>query len=378
MRVLITSDIFPPEAGGPATYVVAIARALAERGHSVRVLTYSRIERDASDADYPFGVERIPVHGFRWWRLLRTSIHITANIRQADVLYINGLLIETALVNTLWHRPAIAKVVGDIVWERVQDKGWVADEFEEFQRHRYHWPVELRRILRNWALKQMRTVVVPSAYLGKVVKGWGIPQERIRVIYNAYEPLTTGESPAELPLATRYRITTVCRLVRWKGVDELIKVIATLPEIGLVIVGDGPERDRLESLTHQLGIGDRVHFSGQISRAQVVTHLRACDLFVLNSRYEGLPHVVLEAMAAGLPVVATAVGGTPELIENGLSGLLVSPGDTAGLRDALVRLLLDERLRRRMVENARIRLAEFSATKMIEQTVGILEQVAQQ
>lgn len=378
MRVLITSDIFPPEAGGPATYVVAIARALAERGHSVRVLTYSRVERDAADMGYPFPVERISVLGPRWLRLSKALIRIAEEVRQADVLYINGLLIETALVNVLWRKPAVAKVVGDIVWERVQDKGWVADEFEEFQRRQYRWPIELRRTLRNWALRQMRKVVVPSAYLGKIITGWGISQDRIQVIYNAYEPPTSGESPAELPLTTRYRVITVCRLIKLKGVDGLIKVIAMLPDVGLVIVGDGPERDNLESLVRQSGIGDRVHFSGQIPRARVIAHLRACDLFVLNSRHEGLPHVILEAIATGLPVIATAVGGIPEIVEDGVSGLLVPPGDTAALQNALVRLLSDAPLRQRLVENARARLAEFSATKMVEQTVGILEQVAQQ
>jgi len=105
--------------------------------------------------------------------------------------------------------------------------------------------------------------------------------------------------------------------------------------------------------------------------------LRACDLFVLNSRYEGLPHVVLEAFAAGLPVVATAVGGTPEVVENEVSGLLLSPGDTHALRDVIVRLLSDQLLRRRLVENARAQLANFSLTQMIEKTASLLEELGQ-
>ena len=377
MRILITSDIFPPDIGGPATYVVAIARAMAERGHSVRVLTYSQIDRDAADATYAFAVQRILLRGPRWLRLIRAFTHIAANVRWADVLYINGLLIETALVNRLWRRPAAAKVVGDIVWERAQDKGWVADEFEEFQRRRYGWPVELRRTLRNWALKQMQAIVAPSAYLGKILEGWGIHPSRIRVIYNAYEPPAIDGPPAALPLATRYRVVTVCRLIKLKGVDKLVEVITMLPDVGLVIVGNGPERASLESLARKLWVGDRVYFAGQLPREQVIAHLRACDLFVLNSRHEGLPHVVLEAFAAGLPVVATAVGGTPEVVENEVSGLLLSPGDTHALRDVIVRLLSDQLLRRRLVENARAQLANFSLTQMIEKTASLLEELGQ-
>ncbi|MGC8947525.1 MAG: glycosyltransferase family 4 protein [Anaerolineae bacterium] len=377
MHILITSDIFPPGVGGPATYVLTIARALAERGHPVRVLTYSLVEQETADAAYPFTVERILLRGPRWLRLIRAFIRVAVNVRWADVLYINGLLIETALVNALWRRPAAAKVVGDIAWERAQDKGWIADEFEEFQKRRYGWRIELRRALRNWSLNQMSAVVAPSAYLGRIIEGWGVHPDRIRVIYNAYEPAATETPPANLPLTSRYRVITVCRLVRWKGVNELIEVIAALHEVGLIIVGDGPERANLESLVQKLGITDRVYFAGEVPRQQVITYLRACDLFVLNSRYEGLPHVVLEAMAAGLPVVATAVGGTPEVVEDEVSGLLISPGDTNGLRDALVRLLSNESLHRRLVENARVRLANFSLARMIEQTASLLEELGQ-
>jgi glycosyltransferase involved in cell wall biosynthesis len=180
-----------------------------------------------------------------------------------------------------------------------------------------------------------------------------------------------------LPLVTPYRVVTVCRLIKLKGVDKLVEVITMLPDVGLVIVGNGPERASLESLARKLGVGDRVYFTGQLPREQVIAHLRACDLFVLNSRHEGLPHVVLEAFAAGLPVVATAVGGTPEVVENEVSGLLLPPGDTHALRDVIVRLLSDQLLCRRLVENARAQLANFSLTQMIEKTASLLEELGQ-
>ena len=89
------------------------------------------------------------------------------------------------------------------------------------------------------------------------------------------------------------------------------------PTIGLVIVGDGSERKRLEGVANTLDVADRVYFAGQASQAETIRLMAACDFFVLNSTHEGLPHVVLEAMSLGLPVVATAVGGTPEVVCDG-------------------------------------------------------------
>ena len=159
MRILITSDVFPPDAGGPATYVPIIAHELVERGHLVRVLTYSLVDSYAGDQEYSFSIERITVRGPRLLRLLRTFVRLAKNMRWAHLLYVNGLLIETGFVSLFVSKPAAAKVVGDIAWERARDKGWITDEFEEFQQRRYGWRIELRRTLRTWALRRMRAVV---------------------------------------------------------------------------------------------------------------------------------------------------------------------------------------------------------------------------
>lgn len=367
MRILITTDIFPPEAGGPATYVPLIAEALVGRGHSVQVFTYSQEQLESEDGRYPFRVRRISLGPGRLRRLGEAIVALSQGLHWANLLYANGLLVEAALVNTVYRRPVVAKVVGDMAWERARDRAWIADEFEAFQRKRYGWRIELRRTLRNWALRQARAVVVPSAFLGRIVAGWGIKAERVHVVYNAFEP-ADGDAPAvEIPLHTDHRLISVGRLVAWKGIDGLIETIASLPYVGLVVVGDGPERKNLEALARQLGVDQRVYFAGQIPRAEVPAYLRACDLFVLNSRYEGLPHTVLEALAAGLPVVATAVGGTPEILRDGENGRLITVGDTNELSDAI----------REVLEMPTSRFAfnlpeQFGHRRMIEETANLL------
>ncbi|HUT15725.1 MAG TPA: glycosyltransferase family 4 protein [Anaerolineae bacterium] len=374
MRVLITSDIFPPEVGGPATYVPMIARELTGRGHSVRVLTYSSTSSDASDAARGFKIERIMVGGSRLRRLSRAFVRVAANAWRAEILYVNGLLVETTLVNLLLRKPAVAKVVGDLAWERARDKGWIADGFETFQRAWYGWRVELRRALRTWALSQMRAVVVPSVYLREAVIGWRVDRNRVHVVPNALEPFADDTAPEVLPLTTKHRLITICRLTGWKGVDGIIEAIDALPDVGLVVVGDGPEQSALEALTRQLRSTDRICFLGRVARERIGGYLGACDLFVLNSRYEGLPHAVLEAMAAGLPVVATRVGGISEAVEDGVNGYLVEPGDVDGLRRAITETLEDADLRARC-QAAKLEIGRrFSRDVMVQATERVLEE----
>ena len=119
----------------------------------------------------------------------------------------------------------------------------------------------------------------------------------------------------------------------------MIEALAEIENAGLVIVGDRPARARLEALAQTNRVIDRVYFAGQRSKAETFGLMAGCDLFVLNSTYEGFPHVVLEAMSVGLPVVATAVGGTPELVREGENGVLIAANANGALSKTLIRLL---------------------------------------
>ncbi len=138
-------------------------------------------------------------------------------------------------------------------------------------------------------------------------------------------------------------IITAGRLHRQKGYDLLLQalsvVLAAFPGVKLLILGAGDEEKNLKKLARSLELSEKVLFLGL--RPDVDRLLQCCEMFVLSSRWEGFPNVLLEAMAAGKPVVATAVGGVPELVVDGVTGILVPPEDTPALADAINRLLLD-------------------------------------
>lgn len=369
MRLLITTGIFPPDIGGPATFVPRAAAALHERGVQVTVLTLSDTIGAMDPSTVP--VIRLPRRLFFPARLLRTVRRIVAAARSVDLIFANGLFDETALAAALTGTPWVAKVVGDRAWERARNRGWTDRELDAFQRRP---PAKARplRWVQSAVLQRARRVVVPSAYLGRIVAGWGILPERVTVIANAVDaPSLPPREAARRRLGlTAPAILSVGRLVPWKGLAGLIRAAAGLPA-ETVVIGDGPERGRLERLA--AAQGSRIRFLGALPPEAVWEYLAAGDIFVLNSTYEGFPHVVLEAMAAGLAVVATAAGGTPELVTHGETGLLVAPGDDDALRAALERLVREDALRGRLADAGRAAARRFGWPNLIDRLLPLLE-----
>jgi colanic acid/amylovoran biosynthesis glycosyltransferase len=175
-----------------------------------------------------------------------------------------------------------------------------------------------------------------------------------------HERFRASERPERLP--AEVRIICVARLVAHKGHAVLLRALARLRDDGLALrttlVGDGPERERLERLARELGLESMVEFSGAVSQDELPALYAAADIFCLPTLAEAVGVVNMEAMATGLPVVSSALMGVPELVEDGVSGLLVTPGRGGELAVALKRLAEDPELRRRLGEGGRRKVAE--------------------
>jgi glycosyltransferase involved in cell wall biosynthesis len=177
---------------------------------------------------------------------------------------------------------------------------------------------------------------------------WADPEhwEKMHVVHCGVEP----EAFARVEhLGEGTRLLFIGRLASVKGLPVLFEALAQLrdriPRIELRLVGDGPERAALERAVARLGLNEHVHFLGYRSQAEIRDLLGETDVFVLPSFAEGVPAVLMEAFASGVPAVATMVGGTSELVEHGVNGLLVPPGDAQALARAVERVLADASLR---------------------------------
>ncbi|HVS83787.1 MAG TPA: glycosyltransferase [Pyrinomonadaceae bacterium] len=217
--------------------------------------------------------------------------------------------------------------------------------------------------LDRWSLRKAeRVVTVCNAFAQRLVN-MGVPRERIHVQHNSIRPGPTASAQQARALRKQLgikederMILAVGRLSKEKAQIDLLRAFKNLndtyAEINarLVIVGDGPEREPLEAAAASLRLSDRVVFTGQVNSVQV--YYAAADVLVSPSHSEGSPYVLLEAMAAGLPIVATAVGGVPEMVENNESALLVPASNPLAMADAIARVLSDEELARGLSANA--------------------------
>jgi len=371
MKVLIITGIFPPDHGGPANYVPAIAQGLGQQGYEiVAVLTLSD-GLDHDDRHYGFPVVRLLRSRFRPLRWVQTIVEIARLARQADVLYLNGLVLEGIFATKLFvRRPAVIKVVGDLIWEKARNSKATSLELDAFQTVNLPFRWYLLRRLQCWYTAQANAVITPSHYLAGIVRHWGVNMARIHIIYNAVSlPSATQHTPEN------YDIVTVARLVPWKGISDVIEVAAE-QGLRMLVVGDGPLRSELEALAHKTGA--QVSFAGHVAHEQIFDNIRSARLFVLNSSYEGMPHIVLEAKAAGVAVLASAAGGTPETINHNVDGWLVPVNDKIALAVAIKQLLADDQVRTRLAQAGLRQVAEqFSFAVQLDATAALLSTVSQ-
>jgi glycosyltransferase involved in cell wall biosynthesis len=359
MRILLVTGIFPPDHGGPASYVPMIASELKARSHKIVAIVTLSDRLDGNGYDFP--IIRLRRAMWRPFRVLKTIWTIISHARRADVTYLNGLTLEGIIATrVLSRRRVVVKVVGDLIWEKARNARATNLDVDEFQRAKLPTRWRILHRLQGLYMGLAETVIVPSAYLGAIVRGWGVDPAKIRIIHNAV-PL-----PPAGPISARYDLITVARLVPWKGIADLIEVAAE-NRWSLRVVGDGP---LMPELSRQAANSNaNVSFAGHVPPDRICEELRSAHLFVLNSSYEGLPHIVLEAKAAGVPVIATAAGGTGEIMHHDVDGWVVPVGRREPLTHAIRHLLSDVAVRDRLAEQGRRQVeADHSLRKLVDTT----------
>ena len=321
--------------------------------------------------------------------MARFLVAVLRVVRSADVLYVNGLAgpeMAAVVAGRLLGRPVVLKIVGDNAWELALRRGWTTAGIDEFQRLSVGPKVRLVRGLVRRFARLVTKLIVPSEYLKRLVVGWGVSPDNVVVIRNALAvddlPSPRGRGPgsegkrearARLALGAGRVVMTCARLYPWKNLEFLIRLVPDLPpDVTLVIVGDGPERERLEREAVATGVPERVYFAGSVSQTAVQQYLQAADVFTLHTRYEGLSHVMLEAMHAGTPIVASDVGGNAEVIDSGRNGLLVPLDDRATTLATLCRLLDNPNEGAQLAAAAQVDVRAYRWDVLLDRTITTL------
>jgi glycosyltransferase involved in cell wall biosynthesis len=238
--------------------------------------------------------------------------------------------------------------------------------------------------LKNRSRRLTRYVAISHAISDVMIRG-GVAPERITVIHSGVDPHRFDGRPAadearrELAIpADHHLVGTVAALTPDKDYPTLLRaaaaVITERPDVTFCALGEGAERQMLEAMAAQLGLGDRFRFLG--FRKDVGAVLGALDVFVLTSSLEGLGTSVLDALAVGLPVVASRTGGIPEMIDDGRTGLLVTPGDAGGFAQRIIALLDDPEHRRRLGAAAGEVVERFSIENTVARNIALYRELA--
>ena len=331
MKILIATGLYAPDIGGPATYTKFLERHLPKNGIAYDVASFSTVRK------YP----KIIRHIVYLFMLLKRG-------RSADVVYALDTIsvgVPALIVSYLLGKTLYLRVPGDYAWEQGQQRFGVTDILDTYLiKKEKPFPVRVLAWLQYRVALRATKIIVPSDYMSGVVGLWGIEENKIVRIYSALNPIEVAGTKEGLRTHfgyTGFVVITAARLTPWKGIDTLIDVVADFRDAGidmmLEIIGDGTEWKHLEERIQKRNAESYIHLRGTLHKQELAERVKASDVFVLNTSYEGLSHQLIEVMDIGVPIVTTPVGGNIELITDDQEGLLVSYNDTKQIMDAITR-----------------------------------------
>lgn len=335
MKLVIATPLYPPEIGGPATYAKLLESGLPGKGIEVVLVKFSEIRH-------------LPkfIRHYAYYRRVLAAAYNADVILALDPVSV-GLSAMKAAQKA--GKPLVIKIVGDYAWEQGTQRFGITQTLDEFVKmpQRSFFVRMLQRIQTRVTRSAVK-IIVPSPYLQDIVAAWGIPREKIVVIYNGID------IPTHIPMPEKregeFLIVSAGRRVPWKGFEAIERVARN--------------HDRW-----------RVFIASSLPRAEALGWVKAADVFVLNSRYEGFPHALIEAMTLGTPVIATDTKFHQTLLAHGETGLLVPPGDDGALERALADVAHNPAAARKRADAARRRMDDFSLPHMLESTAYFLKQI---
>jgi phosphatidylinositol alpha-1,6-mannosyltransferase len=370
VKLIVVAQDFPPVAGGIQEYSYQLALELSSR---CQVLALAPTQARARDFDraQPFTILRLP-SGHTSLFGITTPVGLPAACAAIGARVVLHCQWTTAIGSVLAQRLGLI------------EHYFVAAHGREIITDRLP-PAE--RALRRIALGRAADVFPVSAYTAGLVRRCGVSAARVHPVRNGvdtslFRPRERQAARQRLGLDGRSVILTTARLVPRKGIDTVLEALERIadryPDLLYVVVGDGPDRERLQRLAGPLVAQDRVRLTGRVRRAELPDYYTAADVFAMPARQEadgsveGFGLVFLEAGACGTAVIGARSGGIADAVEDGVNGLLVPPADPPRLAAAIARLLDDEPLRQRLGRQGLTRARSLTWSRCAD---SILEQI---
>ena len=365
MRILFPATHYYPVIGGIETWTKNIAEGLALRRGSgqAEIFVVTGKVKDQPEKEEAGGV-----------KIFRTSLFLLANLSASPLIYTLSLLpfvffeslslIKKEKIDILHCQGFLSSFLG--FWlSKLTGIPYIAT----VQRLEGRGNRLKNSIYRNAVL-----CIGASRAIGEYFKEIGC--KNIEIIPNGID--LERFKGLDRKSHDGFVVMTIARLEKVKGIEYLIGAFARLSlprRLSLVIIGDGSERKNLENLVKKLNLEERVEFLGEIPNERIPEYLAGADCFVLPSLKEGFGIAVLEAMAAGVPVIASRVGGILDIIEDGKTGLLIEPGNPEEIAKAISKIYQDSVLREQLINNAIAELKRYNWKNMAERVFKIYENI---
>jgi len=352
--------------GGPTTYTGILKKYLPEKGIDVEVLPFDK-------APGP--------------KIIRNIAYIfqIAKAASGDSIIYTRDPVSTGfpalLASKIKRKPLLLKVVGDYAWEQGRQRFGVEEGLDDFlKKGDYSFGVKLFRFLQRAVARASVRIIVPSEYLKKVVIAWGIDERKIEVIPNSFNkehlPKESKEDlRKELKWGDEKVLISVGRMVPWKGFEKLIEAYERIEkETGnarLLIIGDGPDLVNIKekALTSE---AENIEIIEKLPHEDLMKYIKTSDVFVLNTGYEGLSHLLLEASALGTPITTTTKGGNKEIFENEKTATFFEYDNVNDIEEKVLTLLTDNEKQERL-SKAALRLSEqYKESNMVNATIELL------
>ena len=372
MNILITVGIFPPDIGGPASFVPKISNFLVENGHNVKIICLSEVGNNHIEDNLDvIRIRRSNSLPIRW---LKTIYQIVKNGRNSDLIFVNGLGVESAIAALMLKKKLIRKIVGDPVWERAYNQKKTSESFDEFQNNKHSFLIEVQKLLRNWSVNSAEVVITPSDHLKNFVSELGFNNEILK-INNGVDITNIKRTKGH---NVDINLLIISRLVIQKNINIVIEAMELLDnkKVKLSIIGEGGEFNKLEGVIHELNLQNRVQLLGKIDNNKISQFLLTADIFIQASDYEGLPHSVLEAINYEIPILSTEVGGCRDLLNDGERGFIIPiPPDKKIIAENIIYIINNQDEATKRADAAKVFISkEYSFLVQANQYMKIFQQ----
>jgi len=363
-KILLATGIFPPDIGGPSTYVFSLAKELLLKEHKVKIAAYGdekfsifnfsaqggsalggqfSLQSGGQANNFQLQNNQFLIHKISrknniFLRYFKYFFRVFKLAKGADIVYAFDLSssgLPALLAAKLRRRPVVVRLGGDFLWEKAFAKGWTDKPIMAYYESKKSFKEKLYFILNKFVIKRFTKIVFSTDWQKEIyLKYYKVKNEETAVIINPYPSVGEIESPKEI---NNRNIIFAGRLIKLKNLERTIKAISSIKGVNFRIYGEGPERENLEILISDLNLGNRVKLNNKLSHADFLKLLTESYAAIVPSVSEISPNTVLECIKLGKPVLVTRECGFYSKLKDNL--IFIDPLDTADIRKKIELLL---------------------------------------